>query len=142
MNIFQIMILATLFLAACNDENSTKQSKGDEMDLKKDTMQYGDMKAYWLVLLQNGPNRSQDSASASKIQAVHLANIGRLAKEGKIIMAGPMGDHTDLRGIFIMNCKDSLEVVTLINTDTAIVTGRLRFEIHPWWTAQGKYVFD
>ena len=56
-------------------------------------------------------------------------------------MAGPMGDKTSLRGIFIMNGKDSTEIASLIKTDSAIVTGRLRFEIHPWWTAKGKYEF-
>ena len=56
-------------------------------------------------------------------------------------MAGPMGGMDDLRGIFIMNGKDSTEIANHMNTDSAIVTDRLRFEIHPWWTAKGKYEF-
>ena len=56
-------------------------------------------------------------------------------------MAGPMGGKDDLRGIFIMDGRDSTEIANHMNTDSAIVTRRLRFEIHPWWTAKGKYEF-
>ena len=70
-----------------------------------------------------------------------MANINRLAKEGKIIMAGPMGTDGDLRGIFIMDCKDSSEVERFVNTDTAVITGRLKMEYYPWWSEKGKYIF-
>ena len=95
-------------------------------DLQSDTTVYTDeMKRFWLVELRKGPNRNQDSVSRVKIQAAHLANINRLAKEGKIIMAGPIGIEDDLQGIFLMNCKDSAEVENFVKTDTAVITGRL-----------------
>jgi len=106
-----------------------------------DTTPTYEMKQYWLVLLFSGSQRSQDTATAAKIQKAHINNIERLAAEGKIIMAGPMGDKGNLRGIFIMDGKDSTEIAGHIKIDSAIVTGRLRFEIHPWWTAKGKYEF-
>ena len=106
-----------------------------------DTTPVYEMKQYWLVLLFSGGVRSQDTATAARIQKAHINNIERLAAQGKIIMAGPMGDNTKLRGIFIMDGKDSTEIASHIKTDSAIVTGRLRFEIHPWWTAKGKYEF-
>ena len=106
-----------------------------------DTTPVYEMKQYWLVLLFSGGVRSQDTATAARIQKAHINNIERLAAQGKIIMAGPMGDNTNLRGIFIMDGKDSTEIAGHIKTDSAIVTGRLRFEIHPWWTAKGKYDF-
>ncbi len=62
--------------------------------------------------------------------------------EGKIIMAGPMGYDKDLRGIFIIDARDSAQAASYIKTDSAIITGRLRFELHPWWTAKGKYEFN
>ena len=108
--------------------------------LRDSTPQY-EMKQYWLTFLYKGSSRSQDSATAERIQAAHLANIGRLAREGKIIMAGPMGYDRDLRGLFIIDAKDSAEAASFIKTDSAIITGRLRFEIHPWWTAKGTYIF-
>ena len=109
----------------------------------QDTMIYGPMKQYWMVFLKKGPNRNQDSASRVIIQKAHIANIERLAKEKVIIMAGPMGYSypNDLQGIFVMDAKDSVTAAFHIKTDTAVKLGRLVFEIHPWWIAQGKYEF-
>ena len=109
---------------------------------KNDTTPVYEMKQYWLTFLYKGPNRNQDSATAARIQKAHIANIERLASEGKIIMAGPMGYNRDLQGIFIINAKDSAEATSFIKTDSAVILGRLRFEVHPWWTAKGKYEFN
>ena len=99
------------------------------------------MKQYWLVMLLKGPNRNHDSVTAAKIQEGHLANIRRLASEGKLIMAGPMGYDKDLRGIFILDANDSATAAGYVNTDPAVKTGRLRYELHPWWTQTGTYLF-
>lgn len=99
------------------------------------------MKQYWLVLLKRGPNRAQDSTAAAKIQAAHMANMGRMHAAGKLVMAGPIGDKGDLRGIFIMDVANKEELEGLIAKDSAIITGRLMAEIHPWWTEKGSYVF-
>jgi uncharacterized protein len=134
------ILIITLAIACGDGSATTADTTHNGTDTAKDTPKY-EMKTYWLVFLLKGPNRTHDSATSARIQQAHLANIDRLNKEGKIIMAGPMGYNKDLRGIFIMDCKDSAEAASYIKTDTAIVTGRLRFEIHPWWTAKGKYEF-
>ena len=66
-----------------------------------------------------------------------MANIQRLGDEGKLIVAGPFLDDKDLRGIFIFDVETEEEVRDLVETDLAIKTGRLRYEIHPWMTAKG-----
>ena len=121
------VIVFILTTCTTNKKDPNVEMKlGEKYDLQKDSsISSGEMKRYWLVLLKKGPNRTQDSASAEKIQAAHIANIERLAKEGKIIMAGPIGIEDDLRGIFLMNCKDSTEIENLVRTDTAVITGRL-----------------
>lgn len=106
-----------------------------------DTTPQWEMKQYWMVFLLKGTNRGQDSATAANLQAGHIANIERLHREGKIIMAGPMGYDRDLRGIFIMNAVDSTEAASFVATDPAVIAGRLRFEIHPWWVGKGTYIF-
>ena len=145
MKSFYTSILILLILVACNNdkkETATPSTVDSKYDFTTDTSVYSDeMKRYWLVMLKKGPNRNQDSLSAAKIQAAHLANINRLVKEGKIIMAGPMGIDGDLRGIFIMNCSDSTEIERIVNTDSAVMTGRLKMEYYPWWSEKGKYIF-
>ena len=96
-----------------------------------------EMKTYQMVFLYKGSNRNQDSLEVEKIQAEHLANIKRLADEEKLIVAGPFLDDKDLRGIFIFDVETEEEVRDLVETDLAIKTGRLRYEIHPWMTAKG-----
>ena len=96
-----------------------------------------EMKQYYMVFLTKGPNRNQDSATAALIQKGHLENIGRLNKEKKLIVAGPFLDDQKMRGIFIFDVATEKEVIDLLNTDPAIIVGRLSYEIHPWMTAKG-----
>ncbi|SEW54473.1 YCII-related domain-containing protein [Chitinophaga arvensicola] len=95
-----------------------------------------ELKRYWMVLLKKGPVRNQDTALAAKIQRGHMDNINRLSAAGKLVVAGPFENDETLRGIFIMDCKDSLEVVSLVDKDPAVVSGRLIFEVKPWWTVK------
>jgi len=145
MKILSFILFIAFLAIACSNEHQTSEvstTQPEKYDLNKDTSVYsGEMKRYWLVLLKKGPNRNQDSISAEKIQAAHMANINRLAKEGKLIMAGPIGIEDDLRGIFLMNCADSAEVENFVRTDSAVITGRLIMKYYPWWAGKGKYIF-
>ena len=145
MKILSFVFCIAFVVASCNNEHSTSISEvkpAEKYDLAKDTSVYsGEMKRFWLVHLMKGPIRNQDSVSRVKIQAAHIANIVRLAKEGKIIMAGPIGVEGELQGIFLMNCKDSTEVESIVKTDTAVITGRLIMKYYPWWCEKGKYIF-
>lgn len=85
-------------------------------------------------MLVKGNNRTQDSATAAKIQDGHMANIRRLADEGKLKVAGPFGDDGNWRGIFIFDCATQEETEQLLKSDPAIASGRLGYEIHPWYT--------
>ncbi len=142
MKVFLFCSLFSLSLGACNDNTIKQPSNTNTVTASnKDTAQKFEMKQYWMVFLKKGPNRTQDSISAAKIQEAHIRNIDRLASLGKIVLAGPMGYDKDLRGIFVIDAKDSAEAASYIKTDSAIITGRLRFELHPWWTAKGKVEF-
>jgi uncharacterized protein YciI len=93
------------------------------------------IRQYFFVMLTTGSNRTHDSATAAKIQEGHMANINRLYYDGKLKVAGPFGDDGNWRGIFIFDCKTKEEVEALLKTDPAIASGRLAYEVHPWWTA-------
>lgn len=130
------LLTLALLLTSLMGFTSRSTAQGIKKDGKAPEEQY-EMKQYWMVFLKKGPHRDHDSASAARLQEGHMANIDKLAKEGKILVAGPFGDDGDLRGIFIMDCKDEAEVKRLCESDPAVKAGRLALEIHPWWTAKG-----
>lgn len=99
------------------------------------------IRQYWFVMLTAGNTRNQDSLTAVKIQEGHMANITKLYYEGKLKVAGPFGDEGKWRGLFIFDCETKEEVENLLKTDPAVLSGRLAYEIHPWWTAAtGSFV--
>jgi uncharacterized protein YciI len=94
---------------------------------------YG-MKQYVMALLKKGRKRWMiDSATANRLQKAHMENIGRLADEGKLIVAGPFSDDTDLKGIYIFDVKTIAEAQQLCSTDPAIQAESLTMELHPWY---------
>jgi len=113
----------------------------DKKEIAEGATPQAGMKQYWLVLLKKGPNRDQDSAAAAKIQDAHMRNIQAIAKSGALVMAGPVGNDADLRGIFILDAKDAESVEAMVRKDSAVQTGRLHYEVYPWWTEKGTYAF-
>ena len=64
-----------------------------------------------------------------------MDNINRLVKENKLIVAGPFGKNDkNYRGLFILNnIKTMEEAKDLLQTDPAIKSGLLDFEIFTWY---------
>ena len=46
------------------------------------------MRAYVFVILKTGPKTDQTKEESAKLFAGHMANIKRLAAEGKLVLAG------------------------------------------------------
>lgn len=95
---------------------------------------YG-MKSYFLVILKTGTNTTTDKELISNSFRGHMDNINRLVKEGKLIVAGPLGkNENNYRGIFILNDLKSLEEAKeLLQTDLAIKNELLDYEIFTWY---------
>lgn len=95
---------------------------------------YG-MKSYFFIILKTGTNTTTDKEWINKVFSGHLNNIRRLVEEGKLIVAGPFGkNENNYRGIFILNNVNSIEdAETLLQTDPAIQSGLLDFEIFTWY---------
>jgi uncharacterized protein YciI len=95
---------------------------------------YG-MKGYVMAFLKSGPNRPEDSTQAAKLQAAHMANIGRLAEEGKLVLAGPFYGEiaAELRGIYIFNTSSLDSARAYTATDPAIQYGSLIMELKQWY---------
>jgi len=93
---------------------------------------YG-MHQYVMAFLKRGPNRDRSEEEAAKLQTAHMENIGRLAEEGKLVLAGPFLNDGDLRGIYIFDVKTVEEAKALVETDPAIQQGSLIMELMPWY---------
>ncbi|MCC5936192.1 MAG: hypothetical protein JJU34_02815 [Lunatimonas sp.] len=94
---------------------------------------YG-MKMYTFVLLTTGEHTPEDQAVVAAAFAGHMANINRLAQEGKLLVAGPFGPNGDaMRGIFIFDSADTDEVRTWLADDPAISEGLLKASLYPWY---------
>jgi uncharacterized protein len=96
--------------------------------------EYG-MRVYVMALLKAGPNRNQPPEEARRLQAAHMANINRLAKQGQLVLAGPFEDDGELRGIYIFDVRTVAEAEALTKTDPAIQAGSLVMELHPWYAS-------
>jgi len=97
-----------------------------------------EMVQYYFCILMKGPNRTHPDSVAQKIQAGHMANITKMAEEGKLLCAGPFLDEKG-GGIFILNVKTEDEARKLIENDPAVKSGRLAYELRPWMTAKGTF---
>jgi len=93
---------------------------------------YG-MRRYVMAFLKSGPNRDHDQEEAVALQRGHMANIRRLAAEGKLVLAGPFLGDGEFRGIFLLNVESEEEARALVETDPAVAAGRLEMELHPWY---------
>lgn len=95
------------------------------------------MQQYYIVFLKTGENRGQDSLETARLMEQHLAHLTRMAEEGYSSLTGPMGDDGELRGIVVYNTPTLEEADSLANLDPMVQAGRLKVEVHPWWTAKG-----
>jgi uncharacterized protein YciI/ketosteroid isomerase-like protein len=94
----------------------------------------GGMGEVFLVLLKKGPAWTAERTDRTKaIQEGHMANIKALWEAKKMIIAGPMGDDGDMRGVFVFQAANRAEALALAESDPAVKAGRLVPEIHSWW---------
>ncbi|MEE2692452.1 MAG: YciI family protein [Pseudomonadota bacterium] len=83
---------------------------------------YG-MRAYVFVLLKTGPAEVTDEKRRKELFAGHFANMTRLAKEGALVLAGPLDDDTGKRGLFILNAPSVDAAREMVAGDPAVAAG-------------------
>lgn len=106
------------------DENLAKSLNADEYGMKK----------YVFCLLKSGTNTTVSKEESKKLFEGHMANINKLAKEGKLVVAGPfMKNDRNYRGIYIFNVTTIEEAKALVETDPAIGAKLLEAELTPWY---------
>lgn len=95
------------------------------------------MQKYFIAFLKKGPNRSQPEEEAKKLQAAHMAHLGKMYELGYADISGPFDDDSNISGITIYNVPTLQMADSLANADPMVKAGRLVIEIHPWWAAKG-----
>lgn len=131
-------VLLTIMFSAC--EPPVDFDNNDVADIVYDStkaQEYGadayGMKKYVMAFLKRGPNQNLNADSSQALQMAHLENIGRMAEEGKLVLAGPFFGDQDLRGIYIFNVGTVEEAEALSNSDPAIQAGVFKLELMEWY---------
>lgn len=124
--VFSLIILSSQFSIA-QSEYDPKLAEEVGAD------QYG-MKKYVIAFLYRGDRVSEYSESErSKLQESHLANINRMAEEGKLVMAGPFFGNEELRGLYFFAVESIEEAKALTETDPSIQAGVLKMDLKEWY---------
>ena len=114
--------------ASTFDEKLAKSLNEDEYGMKK----------YVFCLLKTGRNTTATKEENKKLFEGHMANINRLAKEGKLVVAGPfMKNERNYRGIYIFNASSIEEAKTFVATDPAVQSNLLEAELTLWYGSAG-----
>lgn len=106
------------------DENLAKSLNADD---------YG-MKQYVFCILKTGSNTTATTEERNNYFKGHMENIQRLAKEGKLAVAGPfMKNDKNYRGIFVFNVATVEEAKALVESDPAVKGKIFEYELTPWY---------
>ena len=135
-----LLVLLSTGLAAYAQTNNSNYDAALAKKLGADD--YG-MKNYVMVILKTGPAKIESKEKLNELFKGHMANINKLADEGKLVVAGPFGaNDKDYRGIFIFNVKTVEEANALLAGDPAIKEKLFEAEILPWYgsAALGEYL--
>ncbi len=91
---------------------------------------------YIFVFLNNNPDKTKlADDEVKKIMDGHMANIGRLAKEGKLISAGPFDGGG---GIFIFKSSSIDQVQEWLKTDPGVQANRWNLKVLPYYPQHGS----
>lgn len=88
-----------------------------------------------MALIKKGPKWDETAEPRrNQILQEHFGNVISMLDTGKAVIAGPMGDDTDLAGIFILRAKTADEAKAWVDADPAVKAGLFVAEMHPWWS--------
>jgi uncharacterized protein YciI len=92
------------------------------------------MKQYVFCILKTGSNTTATDEEKNNLFKGHMANITKLAKEGKLALAGPfMKNDRNYRGLYIFNVGTIEEAKELVATDPAVKANIFEAELTPWY---------
>lgn len=133
--IFAMSALAAICGFAQTPEKQVNSAFDAALATKAGADDYG-MRSYIFCILKTGPKDAliTDKKQRDEIFAGHMANMNRLAGEGKLALAGPFGKNDrQYRGLFILAVATVQEAQKLVDTDPVIKSGMMVAELTPWY---------
>ncbi|WP_347219949.1 YciI family protein [Chryseobacterium sp.] len=129
-----ILSLTAFTFSFAQEKKNEKPKFNQELATSLGADQYG-MKPYTIVMLTTGTAKIEDKTKMGALMKGHMENIGKLANEGKIVVAGPFLEKNkeNYRGMFIFNTKSMEEAEQWVKTDPAVQAGIFSYEIFPWY---------
>ena len=128
------MLLSVFLLLNLISFAQEAESNYDEKLAKALNADERGMKQYVFCILKTGNNTTATEAEKIDLLKGHMDNIGRLAKEGKLVLAGPfMKNDRNYRGIYIFNVATVEEAKALVATDPAVRANLFEVELTPWY---------
>lgn len=126
--LFLLLLFSTFgFAQDTNSEYNETLAKSLNAD------EYG-MKTYVFCILKTGSNTTVSKEERTKLFEGHMANINKLAAEGKLVVAGPfMKNDRNYRGIFVFNVGTIEEANALVESDPAVKAKYFEAEMTVWY---------
>lgn len=127
------LILSLVFLFSALSISLAQEKYDEALAKKLGADEYG-MKKYVIAFLYRGDRVSEYSeAERAEIQKGHMANITKLAEEGKMVLAGPFFGNEELRGLFFFAVESLEEAKVLTESDPAVKAGVLKMDLKEWY---------
>lgn len=128
-----ILIFCTAGISVRSTAQDTNKNYDEKLAKELKADDYG-MKKYVLVILKSGSATNIPKTTQDSIFKGHMANINKLADEGKLIVAGPLGTNDkSYRGIFIFDVDNVEAAKLLVATDPVIKSQLMDAEYYPWY---------
>ncbi len=119
-------------IASSYDAELAKSLGADERGMRK----------YVMVFLKTGPTQVPKGEERTQMFAGHMANIQRLANEGKLVFAGPLDGVDGFRGIFIFDTQEIETAKSYVATDPVIIQGEMVAEYHTFYGSAGLMMMN
>src|SRR5207237_10821027 len=118
------LVLATCAAAALLAINALAQTATPPVKAPEIGPGGFEMTTYYVGFLYRGPKWTpEQTPETESLQKAHLANIMKMAQEGKLVVAGPFTDAGDLRGLYVFRVGSMAEAQALPGTDPAAKAG-------------------
>lgn len=102
------------------------------------------MKLFVLVILKTGPNDAKitDKEQRMTLFRGHFSNMERLANEGKLLVAGPLGKDKPKRGILVFDVSTIAEAEKLVSTDPTVEAGIFDYDLATFYGPAGLMLIN